>query len=128
MLEFVPARQVQRRLSEGWQIFSYDPRDYAAVMYAPEGWRPLLLDNKKPFRTCSVPGCEAKHYGHGYCDKHTKRIKRLGTPNLESKAGRYRCSEEGCDRQRRSRGLCNMHVQRVRRAERKAAFECSEAA
>lgn len=120
MLEFIPARQVSQRLSEGWQIVSQERGDYAAIMDAPEGWRPLRLDNKKPFRTCSIDGCDNKHYGHGYCDKHTKRVLRLGTPLLPPRI-KYECSEAGCHNKRRRRGLCEMHA---RREDRRAAEAC----
>lgn len=29
-------------------------------------------------RYCSIPGCENKHYGNGYCNKHRLQLKREG--------------------------------------------------
>ena len=127
MLEYVPTRLVHQRRSEGWQIVALKPRDYAALMRAPDGWEPQLLADKKPYRTCTVPGCDHKHYAHGYCDMHNKRVQRLGSPFLPDIA-RYECSEAGCHKKRRGRGLCEMHLSRVRRVERKTAFVCKEAA
>jgi hypothetical protein len=119
MLEYIPTRQVHQRLSEGWEMVSREPGDYAALMQAPEGWEPPRLDDTKPFRTCSIQNCDSKHYAHGYCDKHHKRVLRLGTPTLPCKV-KYECSEAGCHKQRRSRGLCEMHLSRVRRKEKSA--------
>lgn len=31
-------------------------------------------------RTCSVPGCDRPHYGHGYCNMHWLRWRRTGDP------------------------------------------------
>jgi len=30
-------------------------------------------------RVCSVPNCDRKHYGHGYCNKHYVQIYKYGT-------------------------------------------------
>ena len=29
-------------------------------------------------RTCSIEGCENKHYGKGYCRKHYKQFRKYG--------------------------------------------------
>lgn len=29
-------------------------------------------------RLCSVPNCDEKYYGKGYCEKHYKQIKKHG--------------------------------------------------
>lgn len=34
----------------------------------------------RPKKYCSVDGCNNKHKGHGYCDKHYQRYKRYGNP------------------------------------------------
>jgi hypothetical protein len=31
-------------------------------------------------RTCTMEGCERKHYAHGLCDTHEKRLRRHGNP------------------------------------------------
>ena len=34
----------------------------------------------RPKPTCSLPGCDSPHKGHGYCEKHYQRWKKWGTP------------------------------------------------
>jgi hypothetical protein len=126
-LEFIPVRQVQRRLSEGWQIFSYDPRDYAAVMYAPEGWKPQLLDDKKLYRTCSIEGCNSKHRGRGFCKIHHERFMRHGDPFIVKSTPKIGCTEAGCRNKHKGQGLCATHLERARRA-KNTAIECRASA
>lgn len=33
-------------------------------------------------RTCSVEGCDRKHFGHGYCFMHYKRVRTTGSLEL----------------------------------------------
>lgn len=113
MLEFIPARQVHQRLSEGWNIVAQERGDYAALMHAPDGWEPVTgggesisllyrddrgklsrLDGKPPFHkvrkhtiTCTMPGCKEPHHGLGFCQKHYKRAKHHGHPRLVCKPG-----------------------------------------
>lgn len=60
-------------------------------------------------RTCSVEGCNNKHYGRGYCSKHLARVKAHGDPNYEKPEAAWKkpCSvcggivgKHGC------RGMC----------------------
>ena len=129
MLEYIPTRQVHQRLTEGWEMVSKEPGDYAALMQAPQGWEPPLLDNTKPYRTCSMPGCDGVHKAGGYCVKHYGRFKRHGNPNIvlpkAKPAGN--CSEDGCQKPHKGNGLCHMHFQRAWKAKRRA-FQCREAA
>jgi hypothetical protein len=60
-------------------------------------------------RICSMPGCERKHYGHGYCHMHHQRWKRLGTPELPP---RRTCSFPGCGAPHKCQGWCGKHYQR----------------
>lgn len=127
MLEFIPVRLVNQRRSEGWKFISQKRGDYAAIMEAPEGWQPPLLADRKPFRTCSINGCDGKHLARGFCDMHYKRIERYGNPNDKGRHSWRGCSEADCTNKHRGRGLCEMHLSRVRRAE-KRVFECRAAA
>lgn len=130
MLEFIPTKQVLQRLSEGWEMVDHKPGCYTALMRAPEGWEPQLLDNKKPFRTCSVKGCAGKHRARGFCTLHYDRFKRYGDPHTLLPKGRklhVGCTEPGCQNVHRGHGLCHKHLQRAQKAA-KCAFECAEAA
>lgn len=33
-------------------------------------------------RTCTIDGCDRKHYGHGLCNAHYKRLRKFGDPNV----------------------------------------------
>jgi hypothetical protein len=126
-LEYIPTRQVHQRLTEGWKIFSYDSRDYVAIMYAPQGWEPPLLDDKKLYRTCSIEGCNSKHRGRGFCKLHHERFMRHGDPFIVLSKPKIGCTEAGCRNKHKGQGLCATHLERARRA-RKTDFECREAA
>lgn len=74
-----------------------------------------------PSRTCTVEGCDNKHYGHGYCNKHYLRWKAHGDPSVCKKDRTVRsyrgvtCAVEGCDRKAQSRGWCKKHWERWKR-------------
>lgn len=51
-------------------------------------------------RTCSIDGCERKHYGLGFCELHWKRQRAITAP---------RCSIDDCDRAVVARGYCKRH-------------------
>ena len=59
-------------------------------------------------RTCSVGGCEDKHYGKGYCRKHWYEARRNGTLPAPL------CSVEGCESVVVGQGLCHKHWQRIK--------------
>jgi HNH endonuclease len=72
-------------------------------------------------RTCSIEGCDGKHYGQGYCQRHYWRSKRHGDPG---EADRQRkpagattplCAAEGCGREARGTTYCNRHYENLRR-------------
>lgn len=68
-------------------------------------------------RTCSVEGCERKHYGRGYCQTHYWRWRTYGTVDLPERRPRPRpaprqCSIDGCERNQSARGWCKMHYER----------------
>lgn len=54
--------------------------------------------------TCSVEGCERKHYGKGLCSKHYARNRRRNNTR--------RCSVDGCLRAYVSSGYCGAHYRR----------------
>lgn len=59
--------------------------------------------------TCSVAGCERRHYARTWCELHYQRWQSNGTTDRQP-YDRGRCSVEVCDRPARSRGgLCNGH-------------------
>jgi 5-methylcytosine-specific restriction endonuclease McrA len=64
---------------------------------------------------CSVPVCENKHHGKGYCKKHYKAY--VLTDYYKSKV----CSVQGCDRPvttpHHGEYYCDMHYTRLRRNE-----------
>lgn len=79
----------------------------------------------KPTRKCTIDGCERKHYGRGWCERHYKRWRTHGSPTA---GGPYRkfaskqtppadglCTIEGCQRPHHGLGLCSMHHQRLRK-------------
>ncbi len=63
-------------------------------------------------RRCSLPDCNEKHCGLGYCNKHYLRFKKYGDPYqtkfIES------CTIPECKKKHASHGLCAMHYARVR--------------
>lgn len=55
-----------------------------------------------PNRTCTLPDCDSRHYGHGYCDRHYRRWKRHGDPlgfawgDVEARIRAKTVVEDGC--------------------------------
>lgn len=71
----------------------------------------------KATRVCSVEGCEAKHYGRGYCSLHYVRVIRYGMPPEGSPPREPDvCSIKGCGRIVLARGWCSAHYQRWSRS------------
>lgn len=68
-------------------------------------------------RTCSVEGCEAKHYGHGYCQKHWNRWRDRASGDVVTDREKLRgdCTIPGCTRPHQARGWCKIHWQRWKR-------------
>lgn len=60
---------------------------------------------------CLVDGCEAKHFGHGYCRNHYERWKRNGDVELRRDSSRG-CYVEGCGRKHFGKGMCKPHYRR----------------
>jgi hypothetical protein len=66
-------------------------------------------------KICTVPGCNNRMKGRGYCPKHLERLRVHGDVNAyfpNRKTGGP-CSVEGCDRFVIANGLCQMHYARV---------------
>ena len=68
-------------------------------------------------KTCSVEGCNDKHYAKGYCHKHHTRWRRHGNPDINLKRGKPRryCTVEGCSNQNYGHGYCHKHWQRLQK-------------
>ena len=43
------------------------------------------IGNHRKYVGCVVEGCDNKHYGRGYCNKHYRRIQRHGDPTVTRK-------------------------------------------
>ena len=61
-------------------------------------------------RICNIEGCNEKHKGHGYCDKHYQRFKRHGDVTVYFK--KKPCKVEGCTAIYYGKGYCSKHYQR----------------
>jgi len=59
-------------------------------------------------RTCNVEGCNEKHYGKGYCQRHYNQ-KYKNRPFTDKKQIPERCTLEGCNNPHRSLGYCDKH-------------------
>jgi len=70
-------------------------------------------------KICSVEGCNRKHHGKGYCNKHLHQIQRHGKITPERERNVYtpdsKCMVEGCNNRPHSFGLCNKHYLQIRR-------------
>lgn len=67
-----------------------------------------------PKRTCSINGCEKKHYGRGYCSKHYQRWRTHGNAKtvLRNKPGT--CKAKGCEKPSQTRTFCFPHYNQWR--------------
>lgn len=72
-------------------------------------------------RTCSVDGCDVRSRAGGMCNKHHKRFKAHGDPNVRLGRGgrqvgvRPPCKLDDCDQFAHSLSLCEKHYGRLRR-------------
>jgi len=64
-------------------------------------------------KVCSIDGCDKKHYGHGYCNKHYQKWKIHGDPLADKTKRRGKCSVDNCDNPHYGNGLCNKHYRRL---------------
>lgn len=68
--------------------------------------------------SCKVEGCEGKHKGHGFCEKHLARLRRNGHLELliaPAGAKTQQCSVDGCEKLISGKGLCETHRQRFKK-------------
>ena len=71
----------------------------------------------KKQRTCSVEGCENKHYGLGYCKKHYDQMQRNGRiidGELKAKKNK-KCDIDNCNEKVYGRGYCHKHWKQKRK-------------
>lgn len=62
-------------------------------------------------RTCSIDGCEALVFGHGWCNRHYKRWRKYGDPlgGGPFRVADKRCSITGCTAKHYGHGYCHGH-------------------
>lgn len=61
-------------------------------------------------RKCSIEGCEEKHYGRGYCNRHYANLYRYGNPLGKQKDVPVRtCKLEECSDRHYIHGYCRRH-------------------
>ncbi len=105
-------------LARGWCKKHYSAwyRTGDPLGFTPRGSRKPLVE-----RTCSVEGCEKRHYGRGYCSAHHSRWKRHGDPlaGQRPKGLALECESDGCREQQRAQGLCQAHYKEWWKAQRK---------
>ena len=66
-------------------------------------------------KSCSVTGCEAKHYAKAHCKKHYTQVSRHGRLTPERERGVVRvCIVEGCDRTDTIGQHCRKHNRQIR--------------
>ena len=67
-------------------------------------------------RTCKVDGCNGKHKGLGYCDKHYQQFKIHGKLSIGTEHQRQvgPCSVDGCDVKATRKGFCGRHYKHFR--------------
>lgn len=74
-----------------------------------------------PYSTCSIPSCELRVEGRGWCSTHYQRWQRHGDPlgGKHYKPRKVRlpapCSVDGCEKVKRTKGLCTTHYARLLR-------------
>lgn len=67
-------------------------------------------------KTCSIEGCDRKHYGLGLCSLHYKRLKEHGDPLYQRKFAKGKvCKVDGCNElvgDNGSHGMCRKHARK----------------
>ena len=63
-------------------------------------------------RLCSIPDCNKRVFGHGWCSAHYSRWRRVGTPLGKGRAAELKCAVSDCDNIAHVRGWCGKHYQR----------------
>ncbi|MDE1828632.1 MAG: hypothetical protein KGH65_05730 [Candidatus Micrarchaeota archaeon] len=64
---------------------------------------------------CTIQGCNNKHVGRGYCNKHYWRFRKYGDPNktLIEVNPPQTCTIEGCMRKYTANGMCHYHYLQI---------------
>ena len=65
---------------------------------------------------CSIPGCDERHGGKGFCRNHLGRFDRHGDPLAGRPSPRTGCAVPGCEEVHNAHGLCQHHCYVRRRA------------
>jgi len=77
-----------------------------------------VVVRKPKGRTCSIPGCDRKHQGRGFCEGHLRRFIATGDPGpaeFEPRVPRGNaCHVADCGRRRYAKGMCELHYRRMR--------------
>ncbi len=63
--------------------------------------------------TCTVDGCDQRHYAKGGCRKHWMRLMKFGSFDLPPRQVDLPCSVTTCDRNAKSQGYCGGHWKRL---------------
>lgn len=66
-------------------------------------------------RTCSVDGCDRKHYASTYCRLHYRRWYATGEPGPVDRireTDRDGCGVDGCTQVHKGKGYCRLHYHR----------------
>ncbi len=96
----------------------------------PDGREPKA----KPARVCAVPDCGTAVYAKDYCERHYRRLRRVG--EMRPDWAPATCDARGCDRVAEARGWCHGHYLRWMRSgvvrpeiplEREPASSCAVA-
>lgn len=66
---------------------------------------------------CTFKDCTNKIFGHGYCNKHYKRWRKHGSPDivLDSRRPKRVCYVDKCQKPCKGRGLCVSHLNRLKK-------------
>jgi len=64
-------------------------------------------------KTCKVEGCDGKHWGKGYCQRHNWQINHHGKIIKTRVDWGSICNVEGCDTKVKAKGFCYRHWQQM---------------
>ena len=77
-----------------------------------------MTHRQRSGRVCSLPACNRKHEGLGYCSFHYRRHKRgipLDAPYYYNHSRITTCKFKGCDEIKKAKGYCNTHYHQQRK-------------
>lgn len=68
---------------------------------------------------CTISECGKKVVANGYCERHYRRIKAYGQPDLPPRVSRRpKCAVDGCEKTSHGLGLCRSHYSKQRQRQR----------